>query len=164
MIGVLLAVAAEITVLHAEETNLASSQLTTVRTPSSNTGPYTVTFSETGSCGPGRPLGWAISEWGVTFDNITKTYPSNANLSQIQQSRFTLLFDSNQSSSITFVVPDGSYSYELYPNAPNGSNGPLEVSAAPSSEPYVRGPTGNVTVNGFDLEFCLTYPAVVAGF
>lgn len=165
--GVLLAMAVEFTFLQAEETNLASNQPTTVSTltTSWNTGPHNVTFVESGSCGPGgRPSGWAISEWGVTFDNVTKTYPSNASLSQIQQGHFTLYFDSNQSSSITFAVPDGSYSYQLYPDVSGASNGPLEVSGAPPSEFQAQGPSGDIIVSGFDLEFCLTYPAVVAGF
>jgi len=165
-LAIILAIAAEITVLQAEEASLAPTQvsMTTSSLPTSTTsGLHDVTFLVSSQCG-GRSSGWAISEWGVTFDNATKTYPLNAALSQIQSGRFELLPGANESSSITFAVPDGRYSYQLYPNASASSEGPLEVVAGPSSgNQQARGATGVVTVSGFDLEFCLSYPAIVAG-
>lgn len=164
-LAIILAIVGEITVLQAEETNLAHIQVstmpsTTTSIPStSSTSLHNVTFVVSSQCG-GRPSGWAISKWGVTFDNVTKTYPSDANLSLIQQGDFALGV-SNQSS-ITFAVPDGNYSYQLYPNASGASDGPLEVSAGPLSEYQARGASGVITVNGFNLEFCLSYPAIVA--
>ena len=165
-LAIILAIAAEITVLQAEESSLAPTHvsITTSSLPTSTTsGLHDVTFLVSSQCG-GRPSGWAISEWGITFDNVTKTYPLNANLSQIQSGRFELLPRANESSSLTFAVPDGRYSYQLYPNASASSEGPLEVFAGPSyGDQQVTGPTGFITVSGFDMEFCLSYPAVVAG-
>jgi hypothetical protein len=165
-LGIVLAIAAEITVLQAEEANLPSAQVSmTTSSPvtSTSSGLHDVTFLVSSQCG-GRPSGWAISEWGITFGNATKTYPLNATLPQIQSGRFELLPGANESSSITFAVPDGSYSYQLYPNASASSEGPLEVVAGPIyGDQQVSGPTGVIAVSGFDLEFCLSYPAIVAG-
>jgi hypothetical protein len=165
-LGIVLAIAAEITVLQAEEANLAPAHVSiTTSNPSTSTtsGPYNVTFLVSSQCG-GRPSGWAISEWGVTFGNATKTYPLNTTLSQIQSGRFELFPGANESSSITFAVPDGSYSYQLYPNASASFEGPLEVVTGPIyGDQQVSGATGVITVSGFDLEFCLSYPAIVAG-
>jgi hypothetical protein len=85
IMAVILAIVAEITVLQAEETSVAHIQASTTTsslfTPTT-LGPYNVTFSLSSQC-EGRPTGWDISQWGVTFDNATKTYPLDANLSQI---------------------------------------------------------------------------------
>jgi hypothetical protein len=164
-LGIILAIAAEITVLQAEETSLAPNQVSVTTsdlvTPTTS-GLHDVTFLVSSQCG-GRS-GWAISQWGVSFDNGTKTYPLNSTLSQIQLGRFELLPGANESSSITFAVPDGVYSYQLYPNASGNSEGPLEVFASPSGEEQASGAAGVITVSGFDLEFCLSYPAIVAGY
>jgi hypothetical protein len=165
-VGIILAIAAEITVLQAEETSLAPTQASTTTsslvTPTTS-GLHDVTFLESGECG-GRPAGWAISEWGVTLGNTTKTYPLDANFSQIQLGGFELLYGNQSSSSLTFAVPDGTYSFQLYPNASQpGVKGPLEVVTGPSSEDLqVREASGVITVSGFDLELCLSYPAIVA--
>jgi len=163
-LAIVLAIAAEITVLQAEEASLAPTRVsmtTSSLATSTTSGLYDITFLESGQCG--TRLGWAISEWGVTFDNMTKTYPLNVTLSQIQSGSSEVL-GGNQSSSITFAVPDGRYSFQLYPNASASSEGPLEVFAGPSyGDQQVTGPTGFITVSGFDMEFCLSYPAVVAG-
>jgi hypothetical protein len=165
-LAIILAIGAEIAVLQAEEASLAPMQVSTTTSSlatSTTSGLHEVTFLVSSQCG-GRPSGWAISEWGVTFDNATKTYPLNATLSQIQSGRFELLPGTNESSSITFAVPDGSYSYRLYPNASASSEGPLEVVGDPIyGDQQVTGAAGVITVSGFDLEFCLSYPAVVAG-
>ena len=162
-LGVILAIAAEITLLQAEEASLASTRVSTTisNLVTSTTSPlYNVTFVVSGDCG-GRPAGWAISEWGVTFGNATETYPLNVTLSQIQSRSFELLGD-DQSSSITFAVPDGRYSYQLYPNSSRNEQGPLEVLAGPSfGGVQVSGATGFVIVSGFDLQLCAAYPAVV---
>jgi hypothetical protein len=85
-LGIVLAIAAEITVLQAEEASLGPTQvsITISNLPTSTTsGLHNVTFLVSSQCG-GRPSGWTISEWGVTFSNATKTYPLNANQSQIR--------------------------------------------------------------------------------
>lgn len=164
-LGIVLAIAAEIAVLQAEEASLAPTQVSmtssSLVTPTTS-GLHNVTFLVSSQCGV-RPSGWAISQWGVSFGNATKTYPLNASLSQIQLGRFELFPGANESSSITFAVPDGSYSFQLYPNASRNSEGPLEVVASPSGEEQARGAAGVITVSGFDLEFCLSYPAIIAG-
>jgi len=163
-LGIILAIAAEITVLQAEEANLPPthvSMTTSSLVTYTASGLHDITFLQSDQCG--TRVGWAISEWGVTFDNMTKTYPLNATLSQIQSGKFEVL-GGNQSSSLTFAVPDGRYSYQLYPNASGGSQGPLEVFADPIyGDHEVSGPMGFITVSGFDMEFCLSYPAIVAG-
>lgn len=160
-LGIVLAIAAEITVLQIEEKSLAQTQVSTTTSSlatSTTSGLHDVIFLVSGQCTP-QTSGWTISEWGVTLGNTTKTYPLNATLSQIQSRSFVL--GGNQSS-ITFAVPNGTYSYELYPNASEASQGPLEVVASPPGEEQAKGATGVITVSGFDLEFCLSYPAVVA--
>jgi hypothetical protein len=153
---VMLSIAAEITVLQAEETALAPAQLSTTAPSlftSTTPGLYNVTFVLSSQCG-GRPAGWDISQWGVTLGNMTKTYPLNANMSQIKSGDFSL-FGSNQSaSSIAFAVPDGEYTYQLYPSS-------LEVLAGPPDQ-QVSGATGVIRVAGSNAEFCLADITVVA--
>jgi len=166
-LGIVLAIAAEITVLQAEETSLAPTRVSTTTSSlvtSTISRLYNVTFLVSDQC-VSPSSGWTISEWGVTFGNATKTYPLNATLSQIQSGSF-YLDGPNQSSSITFAVPDGRYSYQLYPNASGVmGGGPLEVFAGQSpGDQQVGRATGVITVNGIDLEFCLSYPAVVSGY
>lgn len=81
------------------------------------------------------------------FADATKTYPSDANLSQME-SGTSSLFGSNQSaSSITFTVPEGEYSFQRYPNS-------LEVFTGPLDQP-VKGSNGEIRVAGSNLEFCV---------
>lgn len=155
-IAIILAVAAEVTVMQAEETSLAHIQTSTT-TPRSFTpatgGPYNVTFSLSSQCW-GRAVGWGISQWGVTFANVTKTYPLNANVSQIESGVFSLFVSNQSASSITFTVPDGEYTYRLFPNS-------LEVFTGPANQ-QVRGATGVIGVTGSNVEFCVADEAVVA--
>jgi hypothetical protein len=163
-LGVILAIVAEITLLQAQSTSLARIQVSTTTSTlaiHTTSGLHNVTFVDLGQCGVGAE-GWAISKWGVTFDNTTRTDPPDANFSQIQSRDFALYLLPNESSSITFAVPDGSYSYQLYPNASQDQQGPLEVLTGPPSEYRAHGATGVITVSGTNLEFCLGYPAVVA--
>ena len=161
------AIAAEITVLQAEEAGLAPTQasMTTssLVTPTTS-GLHDVTFLVSSQCG-GRPSGWTISKWGVTFGNATKIYPLNADLSQIRsESGDFVLGGTDLTSSITFAVPDGTYPFQLYPNASErGAQCPFELIIGPSTEDQLaRRTAGVIDVSGFDLEFCLSYPAVVA--
>jgi FlaG/FlaF family flagellin (archaellin) len=164
-LAIVLAIAAEITALQAEETSLAPAQVpttTSTRVTSTTSGLHDITFLVSSQCG-GRPSGWTINEWAVTLGNATKTYPLNTTLSQIQSGGPPTLGGTDLASSITFAVPNGTYSFQLYPNGSEyGAQGPLEVISAPSGEEEARGATGVITVSGFDLEFCLSYPAIVA--
>ena len=96
---------------------------------------YMVTFNETGGCVtaaiPVSPFYY--NRWYVTMDNITLIQPSNVTLSQINNETVGYNQAYREISTITFTVPDGTYSYFVSVGVVEG-----------------RGSQGAVTVNGSD--------------
>lgn len=74
--------------------------------------------------------------WGVVLDNSTTVVqPSNASLPLASDSQTSVSGSNNNYSTITFSVPNGTYSYTIIPK-----------------DPFNRIQSGNVTVDGSDIQ------------
>jgi hypothetical protein len=88
---------------------------------------YGVEFVQQGACSGAF---W-LAPWAVTLNNQTIVRPSGAKL-PLSESGFQAEGTSENYSTISFSVPDGSYSYAVYPQ-------------------NFLGQTGNLTANGDDI-------------
>ncbi len=99
----------------------------TVTTPAGAPRLYEVEFAQQGVCSPEV---W-LAPWAVTLNNQTVVRPSNATL-PLSENSFGAGASGENYSVIAFSVPDGTYSYIVYPQS-------------------FLGQTGNVTVDGSDV-------------
>ena len=112
---------------------------------------YDVTFKE------GLGCGGYIDQWGVQLGNLTITQPPNIQLSQISENgynasgKFAL-------TTITFSVPNGTYSFTLYPtrfsSAPYNNTAVGDIHGPSGSSGTVTVADSDVTIDTASGEMC----------
>lgn len=139
--GVGLAIIGELLALQAVSGGLSgmnSGATSTTATTATSLAMHNVTFHVIGICSSDSAY---FSPWGVKLGNSTKTAPSDATVAEIQNASG---FDSTVgNATIAFSVPDGTYSFILYPTDS------MHVASADGNP--VAGPTGSLAVSGLDV-------------